>query len=141
MHHRAWLAVTPTKHKESRGVAYRFKDKNHPLLELPDVGAAQYLADYLFEVGPMTGEHSITWGELSKWREETGVELDEFGARTIINLSREYVAMLSQARDPMHPAPHAVAAERVKPSRAEVGKLLSKVLHQAAASKTTKGRT
>lgn len=84
----------------------------------------------------MTGEHSLTWAELTYWQERTGVELDEFGATSVINLSREYASMLIHARDPLCPAPNVEAAERVKPSRAAVGKMLSQALHEAAASKT-----
>lgn len=69
-------------------------------LEPPvDLGAFHHIADYLFEVGPTTGEHSVSWCELEAWQKQTGVTLGEFRAGAIVALSREFLAALGKSRE------------------------------------------
>lgn len=74
----------------------------HKYLEPPvDLGPFGFIADYLFEVGPTTGDQPVTWSELRNWAQAVGIEPDEFTAGAIVALSREFLAALGQARDPM----------------------------------------
>ena len=111
--------VTPTGWKESRGQLYKRRNPDTALLELPDTGFARYMIENLFEVGPMTGEHHLTWTEIDRWATRTGVELSEFEYVTLVDLSREFVNMLALAREPEYLCPNTDAAARSKPSKAE----------------------
>lgn len=111
--------ATPTGWKESRGQLYTRRNPDTALLELPDAGFARYMIENLFEVGPMTGEHSLSWAEIDRWATRTGVELSEFEAVTLVDLSREFSRMLNLARDPDYRCPNTAAAARSKPSKAE----------------------
>jgi len=112
---RAWLSATPRKDQLKKGERpdrrsrfQRIKDeygKDSAKLDLPDIGSAQYLADYLFEVGPTTGDQSLTWSELEAWSRRTGVDLSEFESVTLVMLSREFLGMLNHAREEMCPSP------------------------------------
>jgi hypothetical protein len=111
--------ATPTGWKESRGQLYTRRNPDTALLELPDAGFARYMIDNLFEVGPMTGEHSLSWAEIDRWATRTGVELSEFEAVTLVDLSREFSRMLNLAREPEYLCPNTDAAARSKPSKAD----------------------
>lgn len=74
----------------------------HAYLEPPvELGAFQFIADYLFEVGPTAGDQSVTWTEVRNWADAVGVELDDFKSGAIVALSREFLAALGKSRDPM----------------------------------------
>jgi hypothetical protein len=74
-------------------------------LQIPDLGNAQFLVDWLFEVGPTTGEQRLEWVQLESWQRQTGVELDEFCAVALVKMSGAYLGMLHEAREPNCPAP------------------------------------
>lgn len=109
--------ATPTDWKESRGQLYTRRNPDTALLELPDAGFARYMIENLFEVGPMTGEHSLSWTEIDRWAERTGVELSEFEAVTLVDLSREFSRMLNLARDPDYLCPNTAAAAIARSKR------------------------
>lgn len=72
----------------------------HAYLEPPvELGAFQHIADYLFEVGPTSGDQPVTWTELRNWADMVGVELDEFRASAIVSLSREFLGALGKSRE------------------------------------------
>jgi hypothetical protein len=74
----------------------------HVYLEPPcDLGAFQHIVDYLFEVGPTTGDQAVTWTELDRWADRMCVDLDPFRAGAIITLSREFLGALGKSRDPL----------------------------------------
>ena len=65
---------------------------------------AEYLASYLFEIGPSMaagmGEAPITHGEIESWQHNTGIILNSWEARTLRGLSSEYVSENYAAKDP-----------------------------------------
>lgn len=114
--------VTPTDWKESRGQLYKRRNPDTALLELPDPGFARYMIENLFEVGPTTGEHHLTWTEIDRWATRTGAELSEFEVVTLVDMSREFVNMLALAREPEYICPNteAVAIARSKRNMTDV---------------------
>ena len=64
--------------------------------DLPDVGDAQYLIDYLMEIGPVSpagmGVDRISPRDLQAWQEMTGIELHLWESRTLRRLSGEYAS-------------------------------------------------
>lgn len=72
---------------------------------MPDVDGADHLTDYFFEVGPAPGGEELSHTELRNWQENTGVQLDAFGAQMLKAMSRTYLAMLHDARKPGAPWP------------------------------------
>lgn len=62
---------------------------------------AQYVAAYLFEIGPVLhggmGDYPLTHSELRAWMDNTGVELTAWEARTIRRLSMEYLSEQQRA--------------------------------------------
>lgn len=115
----AWLAATPEHQgkgpRDARSRAQRYKDrdgKDSPKLDLPDVGPAEYLVAYLFEVGPLAGGHELTFAHLESWERKTGVELDEFKACMLVELSRVYLGMSNEARASDCPPPYRVKKEK-----------------------------
>jgi hypothetical protein len=115
----AWLAATP-EHRgkgepDTRSRAQRYKDRDgqdSPRLALPDVGPAEYLVGYLFEVGPLVGGHELTFAHLEPWARATGVDLDEFKAVLLVELSRVYLSMANEARATDCPPPYRVRKEK-----------------------------
>lgn len=76
-------------------------------MELPEVPeAVEHLVGYLFEVGPLVGEHSVPFSEINAWRQATGAVLSEFEAVALRTLSQHYAGMLREAGDAKCPAPH-----------------------------------
>lgn len=76
--------------------------------DMPQV-SAPYLLGYLFEVGPSLmggfGGAPLTHVELAAWQSNTGVRLQPWEVKFIINLSRDYLVQLSKAEDKDCPAP------------------------------------
>jgi hypothetical protein len=127
----AWLHATPSKAKVSRQKEFEAKverGESAPFLELPNIEGLSYIVDYLFEVGPMTGESSVTWQEVRAWREETGVTLDDFEVTSIVALSKAYAGMLYEARDPMTPPPHVTSIASLNEQKARAATRLRQIL-------------
>ncbi|TWI69061.1 hypothetical protein IP91_00126 [Pseudoduganella lurida] len=59
-----------------------------------------YLINYLFQVGPTMGDQELTFGEMSAWCERSGADLDDFESLALKQMSRAYLSMAHQARDP-----------------------------------------
>ena len=66
----------------------------HP--EMPEV-RMPHIIQYMFE---MIGSDTITQTEMRNWQENMGIALSPWEARTIRNLSGEYVAERIRAADP-----------------------------------------
>jgi hypothetical protein len=110
---RAWLSATPRPLEDSdrkkpdertRGerILASKAIAEHAYLESPvDLGYFQHIADYLFEVGPTTGDEALDWPSLESWARVMGLQLDPFRASAIITLSREFLAALGKSRDPL----------------------------------------
>lgn len=88
--------------------------------------AVDHVVGYLFEVGPVVGEHPVTFGEIDAWTRATGVVLSEFEATTIRDLSRHYLHMRHEAADAKCPAP--VMTRAALPSREEISNKLRDLL-------------
>jgi hypothetical protein len=76
---------------------------------MPPAGAAAYLLDYLFEVGPTmaagAGEAELSHQEIESWARLRRIELTPWEARTLRRLSRDYLAEKHAAEDPRARAP------------------------------------
>lgn len=77
-------------------------------IDMPPCGA-QYLAAYLFEIGPTLssgmGDGPITHSEIAAWMGNTGIELDAWQARTLRRLSLDYLGESQAATQRGRPAP------------------------------------
>jgi len=71
------------------------------LPEMPPVDAADYLIEYLFEIGPTVaagmGAGPITHVEMCAWVDLTGIELCPWEVRFLRRLSREYLSEFHEA--------------------------------------------
>lgn len=127
MRYRAWLDATPGKAKRSRYAQLKAREDEAPELELPEVPeAVGHVVDYLFEVGPATGEHEVSWCELAAWCGATGTVLDAWESAAVRSLSAAYLSMRLEAADPKCPAP--VLRVEALPSREAVAKGLGELL-------------
>lgn len=114
----AWLHAKPEKKKESRGQEFkRLYGDECPELDLPDVGNAEHVIGYLFEVGPAVRGEELTHGDLWHYQQNTGAVLCEWEASMMVLLSREYLAMLRKASEKACPAPW--RRERTNEEKAE----------------------
>lgn len=75
---------------------------------MPSVDA-QYLIDYLFEIGPTQGDSPISHAELQAWQGNIGIALQPWELRTLKKLSVEYLGMHREASEPDCPPPWADA--------------------------------
>lgn len=66
---------------------------------------AMYLVNYLFEIGPVTGDSNVTHQELVAWQSNTGVELESWETRIMHRMSLEYIAESQRAKNPSRLAP------------------------------------
>lgn len=118
----AWLHAKPEKKKEARGQEFkRLYGDACPELDLPDVGSAEHIVEYLFEVGPAVRGEELTQPDLYFWQQNTGAALCEYEASMMIRLSREYLAMLRQASEKACAAPW--RRERTNEEKAERARL------------------
>lgn len=71
---------------------------------------AQYLIEYLFEVGPTVsagmGPSIIGWRDLQAWQDLVGIDLLPWEARIIRRLSADYLSQSLKAEKPDCPAPY-----------------------------------
>lgn len=119
--------LTQLKAREERG-------ESPPELELPEIPeAVEHVVEYLFEVGPIVGDHAVTFSEISAWRQETGVSLNEFEATTLRILSQAYVGMLHEASDAKCPPP--LMRSNALPSKEDVSNKLRDFLRSMNSSK------
>ena len=71
---------------------------------MPDLGPAQYLANYWFELG-LVGNGAmvpvaISATELLAWQQGSGVELTPWEFRVLREMSRAYIASMNAAENP-----------------------------------------
>lgn len=92
---------------------------------MPDVDA-EYLIDYLFEIGPTMaggmGEAPLSHGELAAWQANVGIDLQPWEVRFLRNLSIEYLSQAQKSDKPDCPPPYGTAERR-----ALVGKKLDEL--------------
>jgi hypothetical protein len=71
---------------------------------MPDCDA-QYLIEYLFEIGPTEGDAPLSHAELQAWQQNTGITLQPWELRLLKKLSLEYLGMYREASEPDCPVP------------------------------------
>lgn len=100
----------PSKQKETRFKIYSSGDIPSPLLDMPDVGYAQYLINYLFEMGfskrSAMGLQPIDWLELHSWSIVTKTELTNWECNVLIHCSNVYVDQYYESNEQIVPAPY-----------------------------------
>ena len=72
---------------------------------------APYLVEWLFEIGPSTGDGILAMSELAAWENITGIELSRWEARTLRRLSGDYLHQRQESREPGCPAPYSASRE------------------------------
>jgi hypothetical protein len=85
----------------SRRAQYK-KDGITPLM--PPVGAASYIAEYLWEIGPTQasglGDGVISHQEIAAWQSNLGIELHAWEVGLLRRLSQDYLTQSREAEDP-----------------------------------------
>jgi len=117
--HSAWLNAIPERPKNDKSdkpqLSRRESLKNEP--DMPPVEGAEYLLEYLWEVGPAMsgsmGAGPITHEELRSWTALNGIELQPWEVRFLRRLSHEYLAESQRAEKRDAKAPW--KAEEQKP--------------------------
>lgn len=104
---------------------------------MPDISPCEHIVDYLFEVGPTTGEHSVEPTQLEAWQRLTGIVLNEFEAVQVLQLSKSYLSMLHEAREENCPPPYRV--ERTAEDKRRAAKAIREALHGSVPESTNKG--
>lgn len=93
---------------------------------------AQHMVAFLFELGPTVpagmGEGAIDDVQIDAWQRNTGIELDAWQARTLRQMSKEYLAETYSAKDracktPWEQCPYAKHANGADDLRASIRKL------------------
>lgn len=87
--------------------------------KLPPV-SAKYLIEWWLEIGPSTGEHVISWGELSGWQNNTGIGLAPWEAKAIRSMSSAFLRQQYDAKKADCPAPYVGDMELIKENRDKV---------------------
>lgn len=93
--HLAWLHSKPSKQDKTRFQLYSESENPSILLESPRIDYAEYLLNYLFEIGYSKnngfGLVPIDFSDVHFWRQATGTELTCWESLTIVYLSKVYV--------------------------------------------------
>ncbi len=82
--------------------------------DMPPCDVAFFLIDYLFEIGPCSGEEPVTDFALYMWQRNTGIRLDSWQCRTIRKLSRAHLNESHAATKRNCPAPWRADADIAK---------------------------
>lgn len=79
---------------------------------MPPLDGAEYLVDYLMEVGPTMagngGSGPLTFQELQAWQSQVGIELEPWEVKILRSLSLDYLNESREAEDPYRPPPYGV---------------------------------
>jgi hypothetical protein len=67
--------------------------------DLPPVEDAEFILDYLWGAGPVTGQSVLTHAEILAWQQNTGVELEPWQISFLRRLSNEYLVEAALATD------------------------------------------
>lgn len=85
---------------------------------------AEYLAGFLFEIGPTVGGHTITHSEIESWQRNIGVDLNAWESGVIRRLSGAYIRQsedsLSHDCEPPYQTEESKRAEAI--AKAEITK-------------------
>jgi hypothetical protein len=125
--HAAWLSAHPKGQKEptrSRLDHLKAEDEAGRLavgLEHPPLYDGKHLVEYLWEIGPTSGDGPVTFSEIEAWVRLTGNILDGWEAPALRQLSSAYASEHYAASDPKRPPPFTRATP---PSRETVSQRL-----------------
>lgn len=133
------MQTAPGKRKATRGEWLQEFDPESVLLNLPDLGTAADLVAWLMEAGPVENDGPLSWPGLESWARRTGVQLDEWSAVVLIEMSRAYYAMRREAQDENYPPPF--APPKTAAQEKQLARRLSGALHAAAAARHDRGKT
>lgn len=100
---------------------------------------AEYLTEWLIEIGPSIGDRPIGYADLAAWQAISGIELEPWEARALRRLSGEYLGQSARARKPDCPPPWSGGIERDKVA-AQFAAMMRAVTGRASAS-ITQSRT
>lgn len=92
-----------------------------PGLNYPPLHDGRHLVEYLWEIGPTSGDGPITFSEIEAWSRLTGHVLDGWEAPALRRLSAAYHSEHYAASDPKRPAPFTTVAP---PTRSEISQRL-----------------
>jgi hypothetical protein len=105
-------------------------DGGDPDYPLP--GDAGYLLEYFWEIGPTLsssmGPAALTNSELVYWQQNSGVDLTPWEAKTLVRLSRSYLAEGHAAIKPDCPPPHGDLVVKTAKKRKQVDRNLDAFL-------------
>jgi len=98
------------KDKRNERTRYELlKDKDSDLLNLPEVQNAEYIIEYLFEVGPSMsngmGLCPISYTEIKAWMDATKTECSPWDVNMIRHLSRVFISQHHESEKENCPAP------------------------------------
>lgn len=91
----AWLHARPKNEERARQKI--FEDEEHEI-EMPDCDA-QYIIEYLFDLGLSIGEHALTHTEIQSWQQNTGTILEAWESRFLKKLSSIYLSEYKESTD------------------------------------------
>lgn len=94
-------------------------------LVLPPLDVGAYLVEYLFEVGPGTGDGPITHQEIAAWCALTGREVEPWEVDALRRMSGAYLSEAHEATDPKRAPP---AWESEQPTKEQVSNTIESLL-------------
>jgi hypothetical protein len=99
----------PDEGKVSRRVLFEKALKKYSLeIEMPECDA-DYVLEYLFELGTTQGDAALTHTEIRAWMGNTGIELSSWEAQSIKRLSEIYLHCSFEYKKPNAETPWAEA--------------------------------
>lgn len=96
--------------------------------DMPEPGAAAYLLDHFWSVGPAVGEHALTYAELDRYECRMGISLTPWECRTLRRLSIEYLNEAHRATKRDCPPPFTESTDAARLQTAERKRKLSAFL-------------
>lgn len=93
----AWLSAVPDGEDEGRSRLEIMQEEGGAVPPLPD-NPAPYLTDWLFEIGPTSGDGVLTWTDLAAWQSLSGIVLRPLKATILRRLSSEFANERYRAR-------------------------------------------
>lgn len=120
--HLAWLHAVPDD--DSDKTRLEVIESLNLVVEYPDC-EAQYILDYLFEVGLTLGENPLTHLEISSWQSNIGLELQPFEVRFIKRLSEIYLSAshkmkLPDSETPWEDAPKYMSLNSISSQKSRI---------------------
>ena len=114
-----WLHAIPEK-QEGDALTRLEQMKAKGEVPLLPPNPAPYLTDWLFEIGPSSGDGAISFGDLAAWQGIVGVDLKPWEAKLIRRLSGVYLGTLRGTRKPDCPPPYTGLPDDIIANRAAV---------------------